>query len=236
MRHNFWTDHHDGHVKAARLGWTRRKSPSVQSGGEIVKLTPAQRRYLTFLRSQVEEGEQGKRVPSSTGEWIGYGSSYPDWMRNQGWTKEVVLKVFDRLEKGGWFPQKNIRQLHIADSIKDEASSWARKEGRRERVRKKVMASAKTAPMRSFSPDPDWFDWPEFTSRGRGRVSANPSKGYKVIARIGTYTLRLGKREKKATVVRFMDGAIVRFTERIGNREAYKQAVRARKLKREGKR
>jgi len=33
-----------------------------------------------------------------------------------------------------------------------------------------------------------------------------------------------------------MDGITVRFTERIGNREAYKQAVRVRKLKREGKR
>ncbi len=81
----------------------------------------AESRYtneITQLRELVKEGEPGKRFPTEIGEWTGFGSSYPNFMKNKGWTKDEVLKTID---KGIAGEKLGIRQQEIWDSVKTEA-------------------------------------------------------------------------------------------------------------------
>ncbi len=129
LKVNYWPDNHDGHSRAAKLGWEHRKGRTRAHAQTrvYVPLTPSQAQYLLYLRDQVSEGEPGRRIPRESGEWIGYGSSYPDWMRGQGWTKEEVLRVFSILERGTGFRAGSRRQLNIADTIKGELARLVRR-------------------------------------------------------------------------------------------------------------
>lgn len=130
IKENYWPGEPERHQKAALLGWIhRRGGTGITTTRVQVTLTPSQSRYLGYLRAQVEEGEPGKRLPTEgTASWIGYGSSYPDWMRNQEWSRAEVLRVFDFLKDGKGFREKSVKQLRIADAIKDELARIVRQE------------------------------------------------------------------------------------------------------------
>ncbi len=229
LKRNSWPDNYEGHVRAALLGWEHRRSRSKpksksrsQTQKEVIKLTPTQKSWLSYYRTQVEEGEPGKRLPAITGEWSGYSSSYPDWMKNQGWSRDEVLRVFDKLENSESFPEKNIRQLNIADTIKRELVKSARRGTYEKRrvsgggKRSMVLASAETRGYRGKIRVKDEEEYPAW-------VMENPKrKGVQV----GTYILKLpGKSGKRATVVRFSNGRVIRFDQVMNKKEAIQRAI-----------
>ncbi len=133
-KENYWPGEPERHRQAALLGWKRRRDLLGTTRTKVV-LTPTQTKYLPYLRGQVESGEAGKRMPKGedTHTWIGIGSSYPEWMQNQGWGRDEVLRVFDLLESGRGFGERNVRQLHIADVIKFELQRVVRQEAHESR-------------------------------------------------------------------------------------------------------
>ena len=85
------------------------------------KLALEQVRYsgeIQELLDTVKTGEPGKRVFKETGEVTGYGSSYPNFMKNKGWGKEEVITA---LEKGLRGEPLREKQKRIWDMAKQEA-------------------------------------------------------------------------------------------------------------------
>lgn len=53
--------------------------------------------HISHLIDLVKAGESGGRAMDENGNWTGWGSTYPPFMRNKGWTKNEVITA---LEKG----------------------------------------------------------------------------------------------------------------------------------------
>ena len=64
-------------------------------------LNPSHRRSLEDIRQAINQGEAGGRVvieqqgQGSTGQTLGYGSTFPAWFKNKGYTKADTLKAVD---------------------------------------------------------------------------------------------------------------------------------------------
>ena len=69
------------------------------------------------LRDMVNHGEPGKRIGRESGETIAWGSSYPTFMKNKGWTRAEVLGAIDKGLKG---EKLGLRQKQIFDAAVDE--------------------------------------------------------------------------------------------------------------------
>ncbi len=70
-----------------------------------VKLNPSQRRTLEAVRQEISDGEAGKRVgiyntnePGST--QVSWGSSFPEYFRDKGYTKTKALAAIDNILNG----------------------------------------------------------------------------------------------------------------------------------------
>ncbi len=78
--------------------------------------------YLAALEDMVELGEPGKRIKTvdydGTEKWVGYESTYPDFMRNKGWTKKEVLGAFKKQSEG---KKLTPHQENIVEAALDEA-------------------------------------------------------------------------------------------------------------------
>ena len=91
------------------------------------KLTPPeglsaeQLRYryeIQELRDMVDRGEAGKRQAGETGGTAAWGSSFPNFMKNEGWTKKEVLNAIDKAMAGEALGSK---QQEIWKAVKNEA-------------------------------------------------------------------------------------------------------------------
>jgi len=71
-----------------------------------LSLNPSQQRSLEQIRQAVSDGEAGGRVvidqqgQGSTGQTMGYSSSFPDWFKNKGYGKTETLQTIDFALKG----------------------------------------------------------------------------------------------------------------------------------------
>jgi hypothetical protein len=70
-----------------------------------VRLNPSQRRTLEAVRQEISDGQAGQRVgiyntnePGSTD--VSWGSSFPDYFQNKGYTKNQALRAIDNILNG----------------------------------------------------------------------------------------------------------------------------------------
>ena len=104
----------------------------------VVTLTESQRRSLEMVKTQVEEGEAGRRV-FTEGEFggdlevTGLASSFPEFFKNKGYTKKETLKAIDKMLAG---EKLGTRQAEIVDDLnagfRQEAAEELREFRRRE--------------------------------------------------------------------------------------------------------
>jgi len=71
-----------------------------------LSLNPSQQRSLEEIRQAVTDGEAGGRAvidqqgQGSTGQTVGYGSTFPDWFRNKGYSKAETLQTIEYATAG----------------------------------------------------------------------------------------------------------------------------------------
>lgn len=104
------------------------KIPAVQQEApKKPRLTPTeglpldQLRYVNEiheLMDYVKQGEPGKKIGGEAGETISWGSSYPEFMSNKGWTKDEVVTTIEKALAG---EKLGTRQHEIWNTVKNEA-------------------------------------------------------------------------------------------------------------------
>ncbi len=101
--------------------------------GEVSELTPKDREWLSFMKSDVEQGQAGYWGKWDTqldkfSEGTGGISTYPEWMQNQGLTKDHVLRVIEKMENGEPFTPDQPMQKRVRDHIRQELDHFQEEE------------------------------------------------------------------------------------------------------------
>jgi len=105
------------------------------------KIPQEEKDLIMGMKSEIERGEAGKRIKTETGEWIGQGSTFPQWFRD-AWTnltKKKALDIIDKKEKGEKLTEK---QEQIYKNLSEGYGNEERIREEREQLRKEKVSES----------------------------------------------------------------------------------------------
>lgn len=102
-------------IGEGKIGSKEVPKTALEEAADLERMRAAQEGQLDFIKSRVQASEAGQRtVNPMTGEPITFGSSFPKWFQNKGYTKKEVLNVMNKAQN--WEKLTN-RQQDILDDL-----------------------------------------------------------------------------------------------------------------------
>jgi len=90
---------------------------------DIVVSPQDEQMYMKEIRTEIEQGEPGYRMPVEKEVWMAVGSTYPEYFKNKGYTKKAALNAIDKYMSGEKLgPRQEEFIQDMKEAVQDKAA------------------------------------------------------------------------------------------------------------------